>query len=631
MRADVLSQVMQPGEFSDLEPGLTFHMRARGENGDLLGVVVHDERENKNDPGKKSEGSKKTINTIVAERGQVSAEGGRAQMTLYDGQVITQKEDEANVHFVDFKSYTFDMGDFTAKSGKREAKTEERDLSELIWPDRQSDYYRENQAGIRSEINQRLSTPVYPFVYALLALLYLGRPRTTREGRTSQLFTAFLIGAIMLAVGISGVQQVGKKLWAVGLIYGVPGRLDFGVPYPAAIQHPGARAEAPASPLAVLPSAPEPSAKRGRRPEMKTSGTLGRYMVGRFTTTIMGVFLLMLILIFFIDFVEVLRQGSKRDDIGPGTLALISVLRIPIFAELAFPFAVLIGTIGAYMALSRSSELTIVRAAGVSVWQFLKPSLFVGMALGVLAVTVYNPAASAMKAELERIQTSLFDSQKTFGTSAGTGNWKRQESVDGPSILQAKTTADHGLTLGGVTVLQFDLNNRFYELVQANKAELRQGYWLLQNVTVQSSGEQSRHYAEYAVSTYLSPAQVMSSLGSVETLSFWQLPDFINFAKKAGIPTVRYELQYQLFLVRPLLMAAMVLIAATSSLKPFRFGKIQTMVLTGLGGGFGFFIFSEFSRKVGISGLVPVAVAAWSPALIAFLLSVTVLLHQEDG
>jgi lipopolysaccharide export system permease protein len=241
VRADVLSQVMQPGEFSDLEPGLTFHMRARGENGDLLGVVVHDERENKNDPGKKSEGSKKTINTIVAERGQVSNEGGRAQMTLYDGQVITQKEDEANVHFVDFKSYTFDMGDFTAKSGKREAKTEERDLSELIWPDRQSDYYRENQAGIRSEINQRLSTPVYPFVYALLALLYLGRPRTTREGRTSQLFTAFLVGAIMLAVGISGVQQVGKKLWAVGLIYGVPAALtlvslillQFNIPAPA--------------------------------------------------------------------------------------------------------------------------------------------------------------------------------------------------------------------------------------------------------------------------------------------------------------------------------------------------------------------------------------------------------------
>ena len=359
--------------------------------------------------------------------------------------------------------------------------------------------------------------------------------------------------------------------------------------------------------------------------------TIGRYMANRFVTTILGVFLLMLILIFFIDFVEVLRTGSRRDDVGTGTLALIALLRIPIFAELALPFAVLIGTIGAFLSLSRSSELTIVRAAGVSVWQFLQPGLFVALLLGVLAVTVYNPLASAMKAESERIQTELFSTQKTFGTSRGTGSWLRQEGVDGPTILHAKTAADRGLTLGGVTLLQFDRNNSFYEEVRAKKAELRQGYWRLENVNVQSSGEAHRHYEEYLVSTYLSPAQIMDSLGSIETLSFWQLPAFISFAKKAGIPTGRYELQYQLFLVRPILMAAMVLIAATSSLKAFRFGKIQTMVLTGLSGGFGFFIFSEFSRKVGASGLVPVAVAAWGPALVAFLLSATILLHQEDG
>lgn len=145
--------------------------------------------------------------------------------------------------------------------------------------------------------------------------------------------------------------------------------------------------------------------------------TIGRYMANRFVTTILGVFLLMLILIFFIDFVEVLRTGSRRDDVGTGTLALIALLRIPIFAELALPFAVLIGTIGAFLSLSRSSELTIVRAAGVSVWQFLQPGLFVALLLGVLAVTVYNPLASAMKAESERIQTELFSTQKTFGTS----------------------------------------------------------------------------------------------------------------------------------------------------------------------------------------------------------------------
>ncbi len=364
---------------------------------------------------------------------------------------------------------------------------------------------------------------------------------------------------------------------------------------------------------------------------MTTFTTLGRYMANRFAVTILGVFFLMLLLIFFIDFIEVMRMGAKRDDVGAGTLALISMLRVPIFSELALPFSVLIGTMGAFLGLSRSSELTIVRAAGLSVWQFLQPAVTVAAIYGVLGVAVYNPLASAMKAQSERIQTELFDAKKSFATTRGTGSWLRQESVDGPTILHAKTTADRGLTLGGVTLLQFDLNNRFYEQVQANKAELRQGYWRLESAVAQGVGEAPRHYDEYFVSTYLSPAQIMDSLGSLETLSFWQLPDFIAFAKKAGIPTERYELQYQLFLARPILLAAMVLIAATCSLKPFRFGKIQTMVLAGLSGGFAFFIFSEFSRKVGASGLVPVAVAAWGPAIVALLLSATVLLHQEDG
>jgi len=364
---------------------------------------------------------------------------------------------------------------------------------------------------------------------------------------------------------------------------------------------------------------------------MITFTTIGRYMANRFVIMILGVFFLMLLLIFFVDFIEVLRSASRHEGIGPATLAFITLLRIPIFAELALPFAILMGTIAAFLSLSRTSELTIIRAAGLSVWQFLQPGLFVSVAFGLFAVTLYNPLASAMKAESERMQTELFNSQATFGTLRGSGSWLRQESLDGPTIVHAKTSANRGLTLGGVTLLQFDLNNRFYQQIQANKAELRQGYWRLENAVVQDSGQPPQLYGEFLVSTYLSPAQIMDSLGSIETLSFWQLPAFISFAKRAGIPTDRYELQYQLLLARPILLAAMVLIAATCSLKAFRFGKIQTMVLTGLTGGFGFFIFSEFSRKVGASGLVPVTVAAWGPALVALLISATVLLYQEDG
>ncbi len=213
VRADLLSQVLQPGEFSDLEPGLTIHMRDKSQDGDLLGVVVHDER----DP--------KTINTIVAERGQVSNENGRAEMDLYEGEILRQEEGKPNVQFITFKTYSFDMGDFTRKAGVREPRVQERQLGELLHPDKNGAFYKTNEAGIKSEIHQRLSTPLYSFVFAFLAIIYLGRPRTTREGRAGLLFTAFTLGAILRILGIAGVNIVGKKAWALALIYGAPAGL----------------------------------------------------------------------------------------------------------------------------------------------------------------------------------------------------------------------------------------------------------------------------------------------------------------------------------------------------------------------------------------------------------------------
>ncbi len=145
---------------------------------------------------------------------------------------------------------------------------------------------------------------------------------------------------------------------------------------------------------------------------------VGRYMAMRFIVTILSVFFITFLIIFFADFVENLRRSSSREDIGVMTVATISLLRVPVFAELALPFAVLIGTIGAYLSFSRTSELIIIRASGLSVWQFIQPGLWVAVAFGVFAVTVFNPVASWMKAASERMQTRLFNTERSFGTES---------------------------------------------------------------------------------------------------------------------------------------------------------------------------------------------------------------------
>ncbi len=211
VRADLLSQVMQPGEFTDLEPGLTFHMRDKGKGGELLGVVVRDER----DP--------KMATTVVADRGQVLAEGRRSSMELYDGQILRQEAGKQDLQIIAFNTYAFDIGDMAPKQGPGgDLNPRERDIGDLLFPDKSSKYYQDNKSRFRSEIHERFSAAVYAIVFAILATVYLGRPRTTREGRTGILFTAFTIGALIRLVGIAGINMVGKNLWAVLLIYGVP-------------------------------------------------------------------------------------------------------------------------------------------------------------------------------------------------------------------------------------------------------------------------------------------------------------------------------------------------------------------------------------------------------------------------
>jgi len=360
-------------------------------------------------------------------------------------------------------------------------------------------------------------------------------------------------------------------------------------------------------------------------------GTLGRYMAKRFIVSILGVFSLCLALIFFIDFLELLREGSEREGVSITGLMLIALLRLPKFAELTLPFAVLIGSIAAFMALSRTSELTVVRAAGISAWQFLRPGLIVALALGVLSTTVYNPLAAWSKASADRLIGQVLGEKTDSLLREDKPAWLRQNGADGPSIIYAGNVADKGMTLSAITVLQFDRNRKFLERIEADKARLQPGYWALEDARVTSEAGGTRTYSRYFISTRLKRQHVMSSITSAKGVSFWELPRFIEFAKRAGLEAERYQLEYQQLLARPILLATMVLIAASCSLRSFRFGGIQTMVMAGLSAGFAFFVFSELSRKVGVSGLVSPTVAAWVPVLVACFLAATVLLHQEDG
>jgi lipopolysaccharide export system permease protein len=364
---------------------------------------------------------------------------------------------------------------------------------------------------------------------------------------------------------------------------------------------------------------------------MISRAMLRRYVARSFFVAIMGAFALCSVLIYMIDFVEMLRQAGKYGSVSALTLIWITLLRLPAYTEILLAFAVLVGTIGALLMLNRKSELAVMRGSGMSVWQFIQPGLAVALALGLFAVFVFNPLAAAARTEAERLHAEVFGRESNFLRNQSAGHWLRQDGPDGPTVLNAGAVANRGLTLTGIVALQFDRNDRFIERIDGARAQLMDGYWQIDNAWVTRVGREPEQFTTYLISTYLTPERVQDALGTVLSISIFELPGLIEVAEKAGISANNFKIQYQLLLSRPFLLMAMVLLGATVSLRSFRSGGIQTMVITGMLGGFGFFLLAEVSRQVGVAGLVPPWTAVWVPVASASCLSLTVLLHQEDG
>lgn len=365
---------------------------------------------------------------------------------------------------------------------------------------------------------------------------------------------------------------------------------------------------------------------------MQVNGrTLASYFSLRFIAAIAGLFALAAVLIFVFDLLELVRRSGDREGFSILRVGAISLLRVPQLMEQVLPFAVLFGSIGAFLSLSRSLELVVTRAAGVSVWQFVAPAFVIGLVIGGLAITVYNPLAVYLRTWSDEMAAGLFNREQNFLIDTTADVWLRQDGEDGESILHARQLTDRGQRLVGLTILAFNRRGRFMERIEADEARLSSGRWNLTNATVYTTEGDPQEFSSYSVSTYLTPTEIQNSIAAPESVPFWDLPRVIELSQRAGLPAYRYSLQYQVLLARPLLLAAMVLIAASVSLRVSRMGGIGRLILGGIVAGFVLYVLSELAKDFGGAGIVPPVVAAWAPGILGILMGSTILLHQEDG
>ncbi len=359
-------------------------------------------------------------------------------------------------------------------------------------------------------------------------------------------------------------------------------------------------------------------------------GTLGRYFGIRFLGSVLLVFGAIFALVALIDYIETMRRASDIPHVSAILVAKTSFYRVPQITERILPFCVLIGTMVCYLNLSRRLELVVARSAGVSAWQFISPAVIVALLLGVVATTAYNPLSAIMQEQSKRYEAILFGN-KSSELRGGGPFWTSQRNSEGQAIINAKASRDQGVNLSGVTVFVFDDAGHFKRRIEARSATLEPGVWRLMDARVNEPGTLPANQASYALKTSLTPEQARESFATPETVPFWQLPAYITIADHAGLVAAGYKYQFQKLLAQPFLLAAMVFLAASVSLRFFRFGGVQKMILSGVASGFLLYVLSKVTEDMTKAELMLPAAAAWLPVLAGGLTGFIALLYQEDG
>ena len=326
-----------------------------------------------------------------------------------------------------------------------------------------------------------------------------------------------------------------------------------------------------------------------------------------------------------------MRRASDGPNVSPWLVAKTSLFRVPQVAERLLPFCILVGAMSCYLNLSRRLELVVARSAGMSAWQFVTPAAIVAFVLGIAFTTIYNPVSAALQERSKRFEAELFGEVPTsFGSSSGTF-WIRQKTDEGLAIINAGASRDQGFELNAVTIFKFNPAGSFVERLETKSAILEDRAWRLTDVRVYPLGGTPRDVATLNLPTNLTREQIRENFATPETVPFWELPQYINMAERAGLIAVGYRLQFQKLLAKPFLLAAMVFLAAAVSLRFFRFGGVQNMVLYGVLSGFLLYVLSKVTDDMSKAGLMHPVAAAWLAVFVAGVTGVIALLYQEDG
>lgn len=360
--------------------------------------------------------------------------------------------------------------------------------------------------------------------------------------------------------------------------------------------------------------------------------TLNRYIAKRVIKGLLLAFLVVTSVIMLVDFVEGTRNIGSEEDIGSGTVFLLTLLKAPKLIEQTIPFVVLFGVMGTLYSLNRRSELIVLRASGLSAWRFLAPAICVTATIGLIWSAAFNPLASfAMNAHdkfVERVTGSAVSvSENSIWLREGNDIVQTVIYAEQADILERKlfntTFYIFEITLDGTAI--------FKRRLDAKEAKHVRGYWQLSDVIENAEGEITQLQNAVSLPTNISAEDIRDTADIKTIPPFWEIPKTIRKTERAGFSTVSLHMQLNKLLALPIMLIAMTVIAAGVSMHLTREGGTLRLLILGGVLGFGVYFADNVVSAFGEASALPIILAAWATPLFVLFSGLSYLARIEDG
>lgn len=362
---------------------------------------------------------------------------------------------------------------------------------------------------------------------------------------------------------------------------------------------------------------------------------INSYLMKQFLISFLNVLLIIMGIILLFDTIELLKSASSREALTFFIVMKMAICKLPQMVDTVLPFVVMISSMTTFWKLTKSNELIVMRAAGVSVWEFIFPIILATFILGVFNIFIFNPISASMYKHYEHLQdeykmrkvSPLFFSQN--------GLWLREAKGDNTQIVvHSKQARQENIEVKfrSLSIIELKEHNQLVERIEADTATLREGYFELKDAWRIRPGKPSEKIKDMKYNTSLTLGRIQENFASPDTLSFWELPKFIEFFESSGFSALKHRLHWLTLLISPLMLCSMVLVSAIFSLRTNnRQGKVLYLIVGGITTGFTVYFITNIINALGISGTLPYVIAVIIPPIIISMLSVSALLHLEDG